>query len=80
MVVKTEVGRKAREAARKRMRMLRGLREYYLGDMTIGLLSEKLGIPLRALIDSMQKYGLPYKSSEEDRKIGLEKVNELLER
>ncbi len=77
MVISSEVKQRARQASLRRGKIVEGLAEYYEGDMTVGALAERLGIPLRALIDFMQRHALPYKSGDEDRKLGLKIVHQI---
>lgn len=69
----------SQEALERHQKIARGLEEYYRSNMTIGLLAEKLNIPLRALIDFMQKYGLPYKGGAGDKEKGIQRVRKMLE-
>lgn len=71
MAVQADVKDLADKASGLYIRVLSGLEEYYRSDITFGLLAEKLHLPLRALIEFMQRYRLPYKGGEGDRERGL---------
>lgn len=71
MAVEADVKNLAEEASDLYARILDGLEEYYGSDMTFGLLAEKTRMPVRALIEFMQRYRLPYKGGEGDRERGL---------
>ncbi len=77
MAVEVDVKNLAERASDVYARILNGLEEYYRSDMTFGLLAERLGIPLRSLIEFMQRYRLPYKGGEGDRERGLDVLSEM---
>jgi hypothetical protein len=71
VAVQADVKDLADEASGLYIKVLSGLEEYYRSDITFGLLAEKLHLPLRALIEFMQRYRLPYKGGKGDREKGL---------
>lgn len=72
VAVEADVKALAEKASGVYARILSGLEEYYRSDMAFGLLAERLGLPVRSLIEFMQKYRLPYKGGEGDGEKGLE--------
>jgi hypothetical protein len=71
MAVEADVKKLAEDASELYARILDGLEQYYRSDITFGLLAERLHMPLRGLIEFMQRYKLPYKGGEGDREKGL---------
>lgn len=71
MAVEADVKKLADEASELYARILDGLEQYYRSDITFGLLAERLRMPVRGLIEFMQRYKLPYKGGEGDRERGL---------
>jgi hypothetical protein len=71
MAVEADVKKQGEEASELYSRILDGLEGYYQSDITFGLLAEKLRVPVRGLIEFMQRYKLPYKGGEGDRERGL---------
>ncbi len=72
MAVEANVKTEAEEASELYTRILKGLEEYYRSNVTFGLLAEKLSLPVRSLVEFMQRYKLPYKGVEGDREKGIE--------
>lgn len=77
MAVEADVKKLGEEASELYSRILDGLQEYYRSDITFGLVAERLNMPIRALIEFMQRYRLPYKGGEEDREKGLAAIGKL---
>jgi len=71
MAVEADVKKLGEEASKLHSRILDGLEEYYRSDVTFGLVAERLNMPVRGLIEFMQRYMLPYKGGEGDREKGL---------
>lgn len=71
MAVEADVKKQAEEASELHSRILDGLERYYQSDITFGLLAEMLRMPVRALVEFMQRHKLPYKGGEGDRERGL---------
>ena len=71
MAVQADVKKEAEEASELYSRILNGLEEYYRSDITFGLLAERMHVPVRGLIEFMQRHKLPYKGGEGDREKGL---------
>lgn len=67
----------AKTAFKKELRVLRELERYYKGECSLGYASKQAGIPLRALMDFMQKYELPYFWDSRDSKEGLKRLSEI---
>lgn len=67
----------AKTASRKELKVLDKLENYYKGKCSLGYVSEQAGVPLRALMDFMQKYKLPYYWDASDAKEGLKKISEI---
>ena len=72
MAVEADMKEQAEEASQLYSRVLDGLERYYRSDITFGLLAETVHVPVRGLIEFMQRYKLPYKGGEGDRERGLE--------
>lgn len=64
----------AKAASKREEGILEGLESYYSDEYSLGYLAEQLRMPLRALMEFMEKHQLPYYSDAEDRKKGLKKV------
>ncbi len=71
MAVEVDVKKQGEEALELQSRILDGLERYYHSDITFGLLAEMLRVPVRGLLEFMQRYKLPYKGGEGDRQRGL---------
>jgi hypothetical protein len=71
LAVEADVKKQAEEASELHSRILHGLEQYYRTDITFGLLAEMLHMPVRGLIEFMQRYKLPDKGGEGDRERGL---------
>lgn len=77
MAVEADVKNIAEEASKTYDRIVDGLEQYYRTDMTFGLLAERIQVPVRSLIEFMQRYKLPYKGGEGDREKGLAALKRL---
>lgn len=71
MAVEADVKKQGEEALELQSRILDGLERYYQSDITFGLLAEMLRVPVRGLVEFMQRHKLPYKGGEGDRQRGL---------
>lgn len=67
--------RYARTASKKEVKVLDTLENYYRGEYSLGYIAEKVNMPLRALMEFMQKYELPYYSDSSDAKEGLKRIS-----
>lgn len=67
--------RYARTASKKEVMVLDTLENYYRGEYSLGYVAEKVNMPLRALMEFMQKYELPYYSDASDAKEGLKRIS-----
>lgn len=67
--------RYARTASKKEVKVLDTLENYYRGEYSLGYVTEKVNMPLRALMEFMQKYELPYYSDSSDAKEGLKRIS-----
>jgi hypothetical protein len=77
MAVQADMKKQAEEASELFSRILDGLEKYYRSDLTFGLLAETLNVPVRGLIEFMQRYKLPYKGGIGDRERGLTVLAEI---
>lgn len=69
--------RYARTASKKELNVLDRLENYYRGEYSLGYVAEKANMPLRALMEFMQKYELPYYSDVSDAEKGLERISKI---
>jgi predicted HTH domain antitoxin len=67
----------AKAASKKEDALLDGLEQYYRGQCSLGYAAKTAGIPVRALMDYMQKHKLPYYSDASDAKEGLKRISEI---
>ena len=72
-----EIEKYAKTASERELRVLRALVRYYKGECSLGYASEQAKIPLRAMMDFMQKYDLPYFWNSRDSGEGLKKVSKI---
>ena len=71
--------RYAKAALIKEQHILDALDNYYRGEYSLGYAAEKVNIPLRALMEFMQKHELPYLSDSSDAKEGMKKIAKIRE-
>jgi hypothetical protein len=67
----------AKKASIKESKILEGLESYYKGECSLGYTASKLKIPLRALMEFMTRYDLPYYWDGQDGKRGLKRILEI---
>ncbi|MDG6908606.1 MAG: hypothetical protein JRN20_22800 [Nitrososphaerota archaeon] len=67
----------AKSASRKEAKILDGLEGYYKGEYSLGHMAEMINVPLRAIVEFMQKYKLPYYSDASDAEAGLKKISRI---
>ncbi len=72
-----KVRRYAKSASKREVRVLDSLGNYYRGECSLGHAAEEVDMPLRAVMESMQKYRLPYYSDASDAKQGLKRISEI---
>ncbi|MDG6907902.1 MAG: hypothetical protein JRN20_19200 [Nitrososphaerota archaeon] len=54
-----------------------GVEGYYRGEYSLGHMAETVNVPLRTIIEFMQKYKLPYYSDSSDAEAGLKKISRI---
>lgn len=54
---------------------LDALENYYRDEYSLGYAAEKINMPLRALMEFMRKYELPYYSDSSDAEEGLKRIS-----
>ena len=64
----------------KELRMLLAMRRYYLGEFTSQRAAEEAGVGLYELVELVRRYDLRLADSAEDVRLGLERVDKLLEK
>ena len=67
--------RYAKSASKKEAGILEGLEEYYQGRCSFGYAAKTAGVPIRALMDYMQKQELPYYSDTADARDGIKRIS-----
>jgi predicted DNA-binding protein YlxM (UPF0122 family) len=67
----------AKTATQKETKLLDSLAKYYRGDYSLGYMAEKVHMPLRAVMEFMQKHRLPYYSDSTDTEEGLRRITEI---
>jgi len=72
-----EIEKYAKTASERELNILRVLVQYYKGECSLGYASEQAKIPLRAMIDFMQKHELPYFWDSRDSGEGLRKISKI---
>lgn len=69
--------RYAKTATKKEVEVLDSLEAYYKGKCSLGSAAETVNMPLRAVMEYMQKHRLPYLSNASDAKEGLRRISEI---
>ncbi|OFX15474.1 hypothetical protein A3K71_05565 [archaeon RBG_16_50_20] len=69
--------RYARAASKKEAEVLDSLADYYRGDYSLGHVAETVNMPLRAVMEFMQRYRLPYYSDASDTEEGLRRISKI---
>ena len=73
----TKVRKRANQASVREAKILEGLESYYKGECSLGYTSDKLKVPLRALIEFMMKHDLPQYWHKDDKDVGLKRLAEI---
>jgi len=69
--------RYAKTAFKMELKFLDGLTTYYRGESSLGHVAEAVDMPLRAVMEFMQKHKLPYYWDASDSQEGLRRISEL---
>jgi len=69
--------RYAKTASKRELKVLDSLADYYRGEYSFGHVAEAVDMPLRAVMEFMQKYSLPYYSDASDAQEGLTRISEI---
>jgi len=67
----------AKKASKKQLRLLMVLEGYYEDQYSLGYAAKRARVPLRGLMEFMQKYALPNYSDVSDAENGLKKISKL---
>jgi len=69
--------RYAKTASKKEAKVLDSLTNYYRGEYSLEHVAKTANMPLRAVMEFIQKHGLPYYSDASDTEEGLRRISEI---
>jgi len=63
--------------SRKELELVNSLVSYYRGERSLGHAAEPVNMPLRAVMEFMQRYGLPYYWDASDTEVDLRRISKI---